>query len=68
MGVDLILQLISATCTIAKRIFMENAVHDLSTTLCHGIAWQVLASAQLRARLAGRPVPPGPLVPTDGLG
>ena len=31
-----------------KKIFMENEMRDLSTTLCRGIAWQVLASAPLR--------------------
>ena len=56
----------SYTCA-AKKIFMENAMRDLSTTLCRGIARQVLASAPLRARLDGRPVLPGRPVPTDGL-
>ena len=44
-------------------------MRDLSTTLCRGIARQVLASAPLtlRARLDGRPVIPGRPVPTDGL-
>ena len=45
----------------------ENAMRDLSTTLCRGIARQDLASAPLRARLDGRPVLPGRPVPTDGL-
>ena len=55
------------TARDAKKIFMENAMRDLSTTLCRGIARQVLASAPLRARLDGRPVLPGRPVPTDGL-
>ena len=39
----------------------------LSTTLCHGIARQVLASAApLRARPDGRPALPGRRVPPDG--
>ena len=46
---------------------MEIAMRDLSTTLCRGIARQVLASGLLRARLDGRPVLPGRPVPTDGL-
>ena len=50
-----------------KKIFMENTMRDLSTTLCRGIARQVLASAPLRARLDGRPVLLGRPVPTDGL-
>ena len=47
--------------------FMENAMRDLSMTLCRGIARQVLASAPLRARPDGRPVLPGRPVSTDGL-
>ena len=50
-----------------KKIFMENAMRDLSTTLCRGIARQVFASAPVGARLDGRPVLPGRPVPTDGL-
>ena len=54
----------SAPVSVSKKIFMENAMRDLSTTLCRGIARQVLASAPLRARLDGQPVLP---VQTDGL-
>ena len=57
----------ASTGAVSKKIFMENAMRDLSTTLCRGIARQVLASAPLRARLHGRPVLPGRPVPTDGL-
>ena len=57
----------ASTGAVSKKIFMENAMRDLSTTLCRGIARQVLASAPLRARLDGRPVLPGRPVPTDGL-
>ena len=56
------------TGAVSKKIFMENAMRDLSTTLCRGIARQVLASAPLRACLDGRPVLPGRPIPTDGLG
>ena len=42
-------------------------MRDLSTTLCRGIAQQVLASAPLRARLDGQPVLSGRPVPADGL-
>ena len=58
----------ASTGAVSKKIFMEIATRDLSTTLCRGIARQVLASAPLRARLDGRPVLPGRPVPTDGLG
>ena len=51
----------------SKKIFMENAMRDLSTALCRGIARQVLAAAPLRARLDGCPVLPGRPVPTVGL-
>ena len=57
----------ASTGAVSKNIFMENAMRDLSTTLCRGIARQVLASAPLRAHLDGRPVLPGRPVPTDGL-
>ena len=57
----------ASTGAVSKKIFIENAMRDLSTTLCRGIARQVLASAPLRVRLDGRPVLPGRPVPTDGL-
>ena len=57
----------ASTGEVSKKTFMENAMRDLSTTVCRGIAWQVLASAPLRARLDGRPVLPGRPFPTDGL-
>ena len=40
---------------------------DLSTTLCRGVARQVIASMPLQARMDGRAVLPGLPVPTDGL-
>ena len=43
----------------SKMMFKENAMRSLSTTVCRGIARQVLASAPLRARLDGQPVLPG---------
>ena len=55
-----------STCTRCY-IFSENAVRDLSTTLCRGITRQVLATVPLRARLNGRPVVTGLPVPTDDL-
>ena len=57
----------ASTGEVSKKIFMENAMRDLSTTLCRSIAWQVLASAPLRERQHGGPVRPGRPVPTDGL-
>ena len=51
----------------SKRLFLENAMRDLSTTLCRGITRQVLATVPLRARLNGRPVVAGLPVPTDDL-
>ena len=51
----------ASTGAVSKKIFMENTMRDRSTTLCCGIARQVLASVPLRACLDGRPVP------TDGL-
>ena len=47
-------------------MFTENAVRDLSATLCR-IARQVLASALFQARLDCRPVIPGRPVPNGGL-
>ena len=52
---------------VSKRIFWENAMRDLSTTLCQGIARQVLATVLLCDRLNGRPVVAGLPVPTDDL-
>ena len=57
----------ASTGAIYKKVFMENAMRDLSTALCRGIARQVLASARLQARLDGRPVLTGRPFPTDGL-
>ena len=52
---------------VSKQILLENAMRDLSTTLCRGITRQVLATVPLRARLNGRPVVAGLPVPTDDL-
>ena len=53
---------------VSKRISLENAMRDLSTTLCRGITWQVLATVPaLRARLKGHPVVLGLPVPADDL-
>ena len=52
---------------VSKRIFLENAMCDLSTTLCRGITRQVLGTVPLRARLNGHPVVAGLPVPTDDL-
>ena len=57
----------ASTGAVSKKILLENAMRDLSTLLCRGIARQVLASPPLRACLDGRPVLPGRPVPTDGL-
>ena len=52
---------------VSKRALLENAMRDLSATLCRGITRQVLAAVPLRARLNGRPVVAGLPVPTDDL-
>ena len=52
---------------VSKRVFLENAMRDLSTTLCRGITRQVLATVPLRRRLNGYPVVAGLPVPTDDL-
>ena len=57
----------ASTGAVSEKIFMENAMRDLSKTICFRIAQQVLASAPLRARLYGQPVLPGRPVSTDGL-
>ena len=46
-------EFLASTGAISKKIFTENAVCDLSTTLCSGMARQVLSSAPLQARLDG---------------
>ena len=52
---------------VSKRVFLRNAMRDLSTTLCRGVTRQVLAAAPLRRRLMGEAVLPGLPVPTDDL-
>ena len=37
----------ASTGGVSKRIFMENAMRDISTTICRGIARQVLTTAPL---------------------
>ena len=53
--------------SVSKKLFMENSMRDLSTTLCRGVASQGIASMPLQARTDGRAVLPGLPVPTDGL-
>ena len=52
--------------SVSKKLFMENAMWDVSTTLCRGVARQVTASMPLQARMDGRAVLPELPVPTDG--
>ena len=52
---------------VSNRVFLENAMRNLSTTRCRGITRQVLATVLLRARLNSRPVVAGLPVPTDDL-
>ena len=53
--------------SVSKKLFIENAMRGLSTTLCRGVARQAIASMPLQARMDGREVFPGLPVPTDGL-
>ena len=53
--------------SVSKKLFIENAMRDLSTTPCRGVARQVIASMPLQAWMDGRAVLPGLTVPTDGL-
>ena len=53
--------------SVSKKLFMENAMRDLSTTLCGGVARRVIASMSRQARMDGRAVLPGLPVPADGL-
>ena len=52
---------------VSKRMFLDNAMRDLSATLCRGITRQVLAKVPLRARMNDRAVVAGLSVPTDDL-
>ena len=52
---------------VSKRTFLENAMRNLSTTLCRGITRQVLATVPLHARLNGHAVVAGLPVQTDDL-
>ena len=47
----------ASTGAVCKNIFIDNPMCGLSTTLCRGIAKQVLASALVRR--VYRPVLPG---------
>ena len=59
---------ISSTDRIClQEALHENAMGDLSTTLCRGVARPVIPSMSLQARMDGRAVLPGLPVPTDGL-
>ena len=40
-------EVVASTGAVSKKIFMQNAMRDLSTMLCRSIARQVLASAPL---------------------
>ena len=53
--------------SVSKKLFMENAMRDLSITLCRGVARQAIASMQLQARMDGKAVLPGLRVPTHVL-
>ena len=53
--------------SVSKKLFMEDAIRYLSTTLCRGVARQVIASMPLQARIDGRAERPGLPVPTEGL-
>jgi hypothetical protein len=53
--------------TASRRLFLENAMRDLSTTLCRAVARQVHAAAPLMARHAGKAVLTGLAVPSDDL-
>ena len=48
----------ASTAAVSKKIFMENAMRDLSTTLCRGIARQVLASTAVASAPRWSPGPP----------
>ena len=52
---------------VSKRLFLENAMRELPTTLCRGITRQVFATVPLRARLNTHPVFAELPVPTDDL-
>ena len=64
---NMIAEFAASSGVISKRIILENAMRDLSTTLYRGITRQVLATVPLRARLNGRPVVVALPVPTDDL-
>ena len=51
--------------TASRRLLLENAIRDLSTTLCRAVARQVHAAAPLMARHAGKAVLTGLAVPSD---
>ena len=67
-----IVEFVASSGVGSKRTFRENAMCDLSMTLCQGITWQVLATTPLRASLnghwvfAGLPVPTYDMIPVEG--
>ena len=57
----------AGTGAAGQRLFLENAMRDISTTLCRAVARQVCAAAPVQARFAGKAVLVGLEVPTDDL-
>ena len=52
---------------VDKRTFLENAMRELSTTMCRALARQVRACGPMRARIEGKLVLAGKSKPTDEL-
>lgn len=52
---------------MSQRRFLENAMRDISTTLCRAVMWQVQAAAPLMARHASKAVLAGHAVTSENL-
>ena len=57
----------TATGAAGQRLCLENALRDISTTLCRAVARQICAAAPVQARFAGKTVLVGLAVPTNEL-
>ena len=70
--VNKIVEFAASSGVVLKRGVLENAMRNLSTTLCQGMTRRVLATVPLHAHLnrhsvvAGLPVPTDDLMPVAG--
>lgn len=57
----------TGTTVVGQRLYMKNAMQDISTTLCRLVTHQVCAVAMAQARFVGKAAFIGLSVPTNKL-